>query len=138
MIESFESKMIAPCGMNCRICLSFFGYAVNGRKRKNRCIGCRPRDKRCAFVKKRCDELLNNKVEYCFECNNFPCENLTKLDKRYRENYGMSMIENLEYIQKNGINKFLEYERERWRCLKCGGVICVHDKKCYTCGIVIK
>jgi len=59
MIEPFESKMIAPCGMNCRICLSFFGYAVNGRKRKNRCIGCRPRDKQCAFVKKRCDKLLN-------------------------------------------------------------------------------
>ena len=47
----------------------------------------------------------------------------------------MSMIENLENIQKNGIEEFLKKERERWKCLKCGGIICVHNKKCYTCGI---
>jgi uncharacterized OB-fold protein len=46
----------------------------------------------------------------------------------------MSMIENLEYIQKNGIDNFLKKERERWKCSKCGGIICVHNKKCYTCG----
>ena len=135
MSEPFDPKLIAPCGMNCGICISFFGYAVNGRKRKNPCIGCRSRDKQCAFLKKQCDKLLNKKVEYCFECMDFPCENLKKLDKRYRTKYGMSMIENLEYIQKNGINKFVENERERWKCSKCGEVICVHNRKCYSCEI---
>ena len=135
MSEPFDPKLIAPCGMNCGICISFFGYAVNGRKRKNPCIGCRSRDKQCAFLKKQCNKLLNKKVEYCFECMDFPCGNLKKLDKRYRTKYGMSMIENLEYIQKNGINKFVENERERWKCPKCGGVICVHNGKCYTCEI---
>jgi hypothetical protein len=133
MSKPFKQELIAPCGMNCGICVSFFGYAVNGRKRKNPCIGCRPKDKLCAFLKKQCDKLSNNKVEYCFECVDFPCENLRKLDKRYRIKYEMSMIENLEYIQKNGIKKFVEKERERWNCPKCGGIICVHDKRCYTC-----
>jgi len=133
MSESIEQNLIAPCGMNCGICVSFFGYAVNGRKRKNRCFSCRARDKSCAFLKKQCKQLLNKKVEYCFECKDFPCENLKKLDKRYREKYKMSMIENLEYIVKNGITKFIENERERWKCSKCGGVICVHNGKCYTC-----
>ena len=135
MSETFKAKLIAPCGMNCGICISFFGYAVNERKRKNPCIGCRSRDKQCAFLKKQCDKLLNKKVEYCFECMDFPCENLKKLDKRYRTKYGMSMIENLEYIQKNVINKFVENERERWKCSKCGEVICVHNRKCYSCEI---
>ena len=135
MSKPFKQVLIAPCGMNCGICISFFGYAVNGRKRKIVCIGCRPRDKQCAFLKKHCDKLLNKKVEYCFGCTDFPCEYLKKLDKRYRTKYGMSMIENLKYIQKNGINKFLENERQRWKCPKCGGVICVHNKKCYTCEI---
>jgi len=135
MSKLFRPNLIAPCGMNCGICLSFFGYAVNGRKRKNPCIGCRLKDKQCAFIKKQCDKLLNKKIEYCFECENFPCDHLKKLDKRYRTKYEMSMIENLEYIQKNGIDNFLKKERERRKCLKCGGIICVHDKKCYTCGI---
>ena len=135
MSEPFDPTLVAPCGMNCGICISFFGYTVNGRKRKNPCIGCRSRDKQCAFLKKQCNKLLNKKVEYCFECMDFPCENLKKLDKRYRTKYGMSMIENLEYIQKSGINKFVENERERWKCPKCGGVICVHNGKCYTCEI---
>jgi len=44
------------------------------------------------------------------------------------------MIENLEYIQQKGINKFIIHELSRWKCPKCGGVLCVHNKKCYTCG----
>ena len=121
--------------MNCRICLSYFGYAVNGSKRKNACTGCRPRNKQCAFLKKQCDLLTNNQINYCFECTNFPCENLKKLDKRYKEKYKMSMIENLEYIKKNDINKFLEKEKIRWKCPDCGGLICVHNKICYNCKI---
>jgi hypothetical protein len=45
----------------------------------------------------------------------------------------MSMIDNLRYIQTRGIDQFLTNEQERWKCSICGGIICVHDKKCYTC-----
>ena len=133
MTEPFNQDLIAPCGMNCGICVSYFGYAMDGNKRKLTCIGCRPRDKNCAFVKKRCEKLSNKKIEFCFECNDFPCDNLKKLDKRYQIKYEMSMIENLEYIKKNGIKKFCEKERERWKCPECGGVICVHNKVCFSC-----
>jgi uncharacterized OB-fold protein len=44
------------------------------------------------------------------------------------------MIENLEYIRKEGIEKFLAKEAEKWQCPKCGGVICCHDGICYSCG----
>ena len=135
MSEPFDETLIAPCGMNCGICISYFGYAVNGRKRKHPCSGCRVRDKQCAFLKKQCRMLSDKAVGFCFECVDFPCENLDKLDKRYREKYNMSMIENLEYINKNGIGKFLENEKIRWRCPKCGGVVCVHNKRCYSCDI---
>jgi hypothetical protein len=55
------------------------------------------------------------------------------LDQRYREKFGMSMIENLNEIKKNGIDKFLKNQREKYRCPKCGGVICIHNKKCFDC-----
>ena len=135
MKESFRQELIAPCGMNCRICIGYFGYAMNDRKRKNICEGCRIRDKNCAFIKKQCENLSKKEVEYCFECEDFPCENLEKLDKRYQEKYDMSMIKNLEFIKENGINLFLKQQEEKYKCPNCGGVICVHNKKCYNCEI---
>ena len=133
--EKFAPDHISPCGMNCGICIAFFGYTTTGKKRKHPCSGCRSRKSDCAFIKKDCDKLSTKQIEYCFECTDFPCEKLKKLDNRYRTKYGMSMIENLEYIQKNGISKFVENERERWKCSKCGEVICVHNRKCYSCEI---
>ena len=135
MKESFRQELIAPCGMNCGICIGYFGYATNGRKRKNICEGCRIRDKNCAFIKKQCEKLSKKEVEYCFECEDFPCENLEKLDKCYQEKYDMSMIKNLEFIKENGINLFLKQQGEKYKCPNCGGVICVHNKKCYNCEI---
>ena len=29
---------------------------------------------------------------------------------------------------------FIENEKERWQCVKCGGVVCVHRVYCYNCG----
>ena len=78
MSQSFNPNLIAPCGMNCGICVSFFGYTLSDRKRKNPCKGCRPSDKQCTFIKKQCDKLLNNKIEYCYECVEFPCKTLKK------------------------------------------------------------
>ena len=135
MRETFKQELIAPCGMNCGICIGFFGYAVNGRKRKKICEGCRVRNKNCAFIKKQCKKLLKKEIDYCFECKGFPCENLEKLDRRYQEKYDMSMIKNLEFIKENDINLFLKQQEEKYKCPNCGGMICVHNKKCYNCEI---
>jgi len=78
---------------------------------------------------------MSNKIRYCYECSNFPCEGLKHLDNRYGTYFKMSMIENLEYIKDNGINKFLEREQEKWRCPECGGVICCHNGICFNCGL---
>ena len=126
--------MIAPCGMNCSICVAYFGYRIDGERRKSTCSGCRPDKRKCAFIIKRCKYIPKEEVEFCFECVEFPCDNLRKLDKRYRTRFDMSMIENLEFIKENGMDKFLKQQEERYKCPECGGVICVHNGKCYSCG----
>ena len=133
MNENSRTHLVAPCGMNCGTCIAFLGFTMNGKKRKHPCPGCWSRERPCAFIKKKCNKLRNNKLQYCFECTDFPCVTLKTLDKRYTEKYRLSLVENLEYIQKNGIKEFLKYEQERWQCPICGGLICVHNKKCYTC-----
>jgi hypothetical protein len=127
------SELISPCGMNCATCIAYFGYTMNGKKRKHTCLGCRLIDKKCAFIKKNCAKLSKKQIEFCFECSSFPCKDLDKLDKRHREDYGHSLIENLKQIQQNGLEAFLEKEQEKWKCATCGGTVCVHNKKCYKC-----
>jgi len=132
-----NEELIAPCGMNCAICS---GYLASQHDVKSKgvsmpyCSGCRPRDKKCAFLKKRCSLLLESQVQYCYQCPDFPCQGLKAIDKRYRSLYRMSMIENLEYIKENGIEPFLEKEEEKWRCPRCGAVICCHNGICFDCG----
>lgn len=133
-MDSFSAEMIAPCGMNCKICLGYFGYTATGKKRKMKCTGCKPTVKTCAHLKKYCKNKTIFEIDYCYECSDFPCEQLKKLDKKYRLRYSMSMIENLEYIRDKGINKFLRKQEKKYKCPECGGVICVHDRKCYSCG----
>jgi hypothetical protein len=131
-----EEILIAPCGMNCALCGNYRAMKNDLRKAgifKAYCAGCRPRGKNCAFMKKNCELLGEGKVQFCFECPDFPCLRLKHLDKRYSTKYHMSMIENLNCIKEKGMDKFLKKEEKKWKCPKCGGVICCHNGICYTC-----
>lgn len=130
--KSIKSTLIAPCGMNCRLCYAYI-------REKNSCPGCYGRDDlksiSCALCRiKNCDTRELGKFKYCFTCEMFPCSRMKHLDKRYRTKYGMSMIENLETIKKFGIRKFIAQEKERWACSKCGEIMCVHKERCIFCG----
>jgi hypothetical protein len=133
-----KEELIAPCGMNCAICSSHLALKYDVKSKGIRisyCEGCRPRDKKCAFLKKKCELLLNNRVEFCYECKDFPCEGLKHLDKRYQAFFRMSMIGNLEFIKKNGMSKFLTAQKKEWQCAKCGEVICCHNGICFNCSL---
>jgi predicted RNA-binding Zn-ribbon protein involved in translation (DUF1610 family) len=50
----------------------------------------------------------------------------------------MSMVENLKELTAKGMDWFLKNQEEKYRCPNCGGVVCVHDQKCYSCGYTAK
>ena len=130
--------LIAPCGMNCGICSGYLAHKYDAKSKGIRmpyCTGCRPRDKKCAFLKKRCNLLLSYKVQYCYECSDYPCERLRHIDNRYKKYFRMSMIENLEFIKENGIKQLLKKEQEKWKCPECEAVICCHNGICFNCGL---
>ena len=129
---SMNSSLLAPCGINCRVCIAFL-------RKKNKCPGCRTNtvDKpitRSQCKIKNCDELLNNNLKFCYECKKFPCQQIKHMDKRYRKRYNMSTIENLRTMKNMGIREFVKNEKIRWTCSQCGGTICVHRGYCYSCG----
>jgi hypothetical protein len=45
------------------------------------------------------------------------------------------MVDNLKHIKENGLDSFLEAEREKWKCSHCGAVICCHNGICYSCNL---
>jgi hypothetical protein len=133
MNRKLKAQLIAPCGMNCGICMAYL-------RDKNRCPGCRATDtdKPLACVQcriKNCETIEKSKSKFCFECEKH-CARLKQLDKRYRTKYGMSMLENLEFIKNNGIDAFIAQQEAKYKCPKCGGVICVHRKRCYNCNYI--
>ena len=132
----FTPDLIAPCGMNCGICNAYLAYSRGipaKRGKVTHCSGCLPRNKNC-FIKRGCQKLAKNKVKFCFECNDMPCANLDRLDRRYRTRYNKSMVENLKELKEKGMKQFLRNQQKKYNCPACGDVISVHDRKCYACG----
>jgi hypothetical protein len=116
--------LIAPCGMNCNLCIAYL-------REKDNCPGCNLQEEDSKYCRKciikNCKILKEKKWEYCSsKCEKFPCTRLRNLDKRYKEKYEMSMIENLDFISENGIRKFIKNEKKRWT--RDGKVYCVHRK----------
>jgi hypothetical protein len=135
-MDKKQIELIAPCGLFCGICASYLAYSRNIPKKKNQvshCPGCRPRNKQCAYLKKNCSSLLEGKVLFCYQCEQYPCERLLHLDQRYRLNYKHSPIDNLEEIRSEGTAAFLANIQNRYKCGECGGTISLHNQVCYDC-----
>lgn len=121
--------LIAPCGMNCGLCIGYL-------REKNRCPGCRTEDAaglRPSCARCRIRQCEDRTGDYCYDCAEYPCARLKRLDKRYVK-YRMSMLDNLHVIRERGIDEFIEQEKTRWTCPHCGAILCVHRNRCLRCG----
>ena len=134
--SKIDRDLISVCGMNCGLCMSYLAYSHDIPKKRGKvshCSGCRARDKQCAFLKKRCEIIRDNKIEFCYQCDKFPCDSLKRLDKNYIKRYNYSFIDNLIFIKQNDIDTFISKEISKYKCSSCGDIKSVHNHKCYTC-----
>ena len=126
-----NNSSIAPCGVNCELCLAF-------QRTKNKCVGCLNSGNKpyhCTVCSiKSCVEKKGNDNLLCNECVKFPCRRIKDLDKRYTLKYGVSLIQNLNQIKVNGLDSFIDNEQEKWKCSACGKLLCVHNATCLICG----
>ena len=104
------------------------------KKLKHGCKGCRIQDKKCAWVKKDCALLRRREVTFCFECVEFPCDNLRELDQRHIHADGVSLIDNLLRIREIGAEPWLREQEDTWSCPECGGALYIVDRECCDCG----
>jgi hypothetical protein len=133
-MNPISEELIAPCGINCAICSWYMAYRNN--LKRSQCIGCRPGSKKCTYLFGKCAEANiapTNERGFCFECKRYPCKHLNRVDARYRQNYLISIKENLEDIRQSGLRRFIEEQYEKHQCSRCGGLVSVHNRKCFTC-----
>lgn len=139
--DKIPKELIAPCGMNCAICSRYLSYVNN--LNKSQCIGCRPGNKKCSYLFGKCSGM-NSTIKgnatsfFCYECQEYPCKQINRMDSRYRKNYKMSVKDNLEYINKMGIDEFLNEQYKEHHCPRCDGLLSIHNRKCFNCDTVTK
>jgi len=132
MPNKIDNKMVAVCGMNCKVC---YKHLARGKYTKQ-CNGCKFQDETLPSSCRNCKLVAcaNEKnIDYCYQCDQFPCKLIKNLDKSYRTRYDVSLVENSKTIREKGIDVFLEEEKQKWTCDKCINIISLHDKICSGC-----
>ena len=70
----------------------------------------------------------------CTNCEELPCRRVTNLINMggylHREEY----LPNLKKMKEMGVQEWVKYEEERWRCPQCGLPMSWYDAECAGCG----
>jgi len=72
-------------------------------------------------------------VTRCSDCEELPCYRITNMINTgllHRAEY----LPNLEKIREMGVQEWVKYEEERWRCPRCGLPMSWYDAECVGCG----
>ena len=133
-IEKIRIKELAPCGVYCGACPSFNksckGCSSEDRNQKRKSkFNCKIRT--CCYNERHLD--------FCNECELFPCKAINKklLDTHHndpRYTYRHETPNVFVKLKEMGLDSYLEFQKQRWKCDTCGGTIHFYHYECGTCG----
>ena len=135
-----KSDHIAPCGMNCSLCIHYQSNHLDFDEvdlNKENCKGCIEKGRTCSYLSNHCENIPNFLVRFCYECDVYPCQELIELDEKYKDKNHLSIIENLNMISFLGLDVFIKSENLKWRCSNCNSLICCYNGLCLNCEIEI-
>jgi len=107
LLKGFERKnqLFSLCGLNCGLCPMLLG---------NHCGGCGNGNQSCRIA--RCS-LEHGTVEYCFECEQYPCEKYEHIDKYDSFITHRRRKADLERARRIGIEQYNLEQREKIQIL---------------------
>lgn len=76
---------------------------------------------------------MERQITYCFECPEYPCKQIKRLEKSYNTRYHASLMGNSKMVKEQGMAVFLAQQKEKYTCQECGGIISIHDAECSEC-----
>ena len=125
---------LAPCGVFCGACPSY----------EKSCYGCASEDRDQARQSKWSCSIRNccyheKGLDFCIECEEFPCLKIKKkLINSHRDNpkfhYRHEIPEVFSKLREMTLSDFLQFQKQRWTCNRCGGTIRFYHYACDQCG----
>jgi len=101
------------------------------------CDGCLSGGKLAAHCQncaiRKCAESKQNDSR-CADCEELPCTRITTLINMGHYLHRNEYLPNLKKIHEMGVQKWIKYEEERWRCPQCGLPMSWYDAECARCG----
>jgi protein-arginine kinase activator protein McsA len=76
---------------------------------------------------------LDHHVEFCFECDEYPCEKLQTFKNDDNPHHSV-VLRNLDHLKEVGSEKWLDEQKKRWSCPQCGTPFSWYDRECEACG----
>ncbi len=106
-MKGFERKnqLFSLCGLNCGLCPMFIGKY---------CGGCGHGNQSCKIAK--CS-LEHGKIEFCYECGNYPCEKYQCIDEYDSFITHKRQKSDLERVQRIGIEQYNLEQQEKIQIL---------------------
>jgi len=87
----------------------------------------------CQMCNIRLHALNAQKNSRCSDCEELPCYRITNLINMGRYLHRDEYLPNLEKIREMGVQEWVKYEEERWRCPRCGLPMSWYDAECAGC-----
>ena len=116
-----KESQYGPCGIYCGACGA------------DDCGGCRS-DRTDQYVEKcRFRTCTREKgLNFCYSCADYSCQDIHGfMNDEWPHHWTMET--NLEFIKKNGLEKWLENQKKEWSCQSCAKRIYWYQKEC-SCG----
>lgn len=141
-----DMKLAATCGLFCPSCPLFIGTHEDSAKLEKsaeifhcsaddlKCEGCRSNQK-SVFCRENCNISVcakNKGLEFCGECEKYPCEELKNFKKKMPNR--LELWESQERIQEVGYEKWYLEMIKHYSCPDCGTINSVSDQACRRCG----
>lgn len=135
--EKLESWLISVCGLNCAVCdIRQTGQGDDKlrdeivewfKKQRNRTV--KPEQIRCdgcrgsldTHWRPNCKMMLcarKKDVEYCFQCQKFPCTFLEEFSSDGTPHHKRT-VENLKKMKEIGIEAWIQNQKRKGQCLFC-------------------
>jgi len=130
VVDAKLKTLISPCGLYCSACPVFLARtdaSLRQRLAEARgvtpdkvfvCAGCKPMQGRVFSAPEACPTWVcatGRKVEFCYECPDFPCLKLAPCADRAQELPHNTKVYNLVLLQKEGAEVFAGRYRDRIR-----------------------
>ncbi|WP_390437075.1 DUF3795 domain-containing protein [Lactonifactor longoviformis] len=60
------------------------------------------------------DCVTKRQITYCFECYEYPCKQIKRLEKSYNTRYHTSLMENSQMVKEQGMAKFFTQQKGKY------------------------